>query len=69
MEIQFLADVREVIGAIVNRTRSSLLGGTRGLRLGEKSNYQRAIERFSLGCNRKSLPLTRGGFCRYATRW
>ena len=50
MEIQLLADVREVIGAIACLHQLEM-------RLGEKSNYQRAIEKFSLRCNRQSLPL------------
>ncbi|HCF27060.1 MAG TPA: hypothetical protein DEV81_07595 [Cyanobacteria bacterium UBA11049] len=62
MEIQFLDDATEVIPAIACLHQLEM-------GLGGKSNYQRAIERFSLRCNRKSLPLAIGSFCRYATRW
>lgn len=51
MKIQFLADAKEVIPAIACLHQLEM-------KLGEKSDYHRAIEKFSLRCNRKSLPLT-----------
>lgn len=50
MEIQFLADCPEVIGAIACLQQLEM-------KLGEKSNYHHAIEKFSLRLNRISLPL------------
>lgn len=50
MNIKLLADCPETIPAIACLHQLEM-------KLGEKSNYQRAIERFALRCNRESLPL------------
>lgn len=50
MDIQFLADCPEVIPAIACLQQLEM-------KLGEQSNYHRAIEKYSHRCNRINLPL------------
>ncbi len=50
MNIKLLADCPQTIPAIACLHQLEM-------KLGEKSNYQGAIERFTLRCNRESLPL------------